>query len=93
MEASAGEALGTYGPWGLLGLVVLAIVRGHLVPRSVVEDVRAELAYSRASNRELIEQRNAAWAETAKLAVQLTEALPRKAPRGPARGSASEVVT
>lgn len=81
MNTSATDALSSYGPWGLIAFVVLAVLRGWLLPASVVEDLRAELAYTRARNQELQEQRNIAWAEVAKVGVALSK-LPVELPSG-----------
>lgn len=73
METSATEALSSYGPWGLIAFVVLAVLRGWLLPRSVVDDLRTELSYVRGKNEELEAQRNVAWAEAAKVGVALSQ--------------------
>lgn len=79
MDASTTDALASYGPWGLIAFVVLAVLRGWLLPQSVVDDLREELAYTRGRNLELENQRNAAWAEVAKVGVALSQ-LPAQAP-------------
>lgn len=80
-ETTAADMVVNFGPWGLIAFFVLAVFRGWIVPRQVMDDIRQELTYSRAANKELIAQRDAAWEETAKLATVLSMALPR-APTG-----------
>jgi hypothetical protein len=68
-----GTVAGTYGPWGIVAFAVLAVLRGWIVPREVVEDVRKELSYNRERIKELEAQRNLAWAEAAKMGVTLSQ--------------------
>jgi hypothetical protein len=73
MQTEASDALAAYGPWGLIGFVVLAVLRGWLLPASVVRDLRAELEYTRARNQVLQDQRNIALIEVAKVATALAK--------------------
>ncbi len=79
----AGMVLATYGPWGIIAFAVTAILRGWIVPREVVEDIQKELSITRENNKELVAQRNAAWAEAAKIASALAQ-LPQ--PKDPPSG-------
>lgn len=62
-------------PWGefswpaLLGLVVFLIIRGDIVPRRILEDVKSELDQERKSNRE----KDATIAILSKAVDELTE--------------------
>lgn len=66
-------ALAAFGPWGVIVFTVLAVLKGWLVPRTVLDDIRTELHYTRRRNHELEAQRNLAWAEAARLGVALAE--------------------
>lgn len=89
MDTALTDALASYGPWTLIGFAVLAVFRGFLLPRSVVEDLRAELTYSRARVRELEEQRDLARAEAARLGITLTNSLVAHDGRAAARESST----
>ncbi|WP_228974931.1 hypothetical protein [Streptomyces sp. DH12] len=75
------------GPTALLALVVLLILRGDLVPRSILRDVREERDMWRAAHTTSEAARQAALdqteelLETARLGNQLLNSLPRP-PRG-----------
>ncbi len=55
---------------------MFAIFRGYLLPKSVVDDLRAELLYTRERLREVEAQRDMARAETSRTGVALAQALP-----------------
>ena len=75
----------TGGPWALVAflvvLVVSAIIRGDLVPRSVHNDLKTELEYERGRTREVDLANRELVKEAARLSVALTvAAVPNPAP-------------
>ena len=66
----------TWGPWGLLGFVVLAIVTGRLVPRSVYLDMEKQRDFWKAAATEERANATAALRASTQTAVAVTAALP-----------------
>lgn len=72
------HAVATGGPWALVTflvvLVVTAVIRGDLVPRSVHQDLVTELTYERERNRVLEDSNRDLVMESSRLSVALTVA-------------------
>ena len=82
------ELLTRGGPWGLIALVVVAILKGWLVPRSIVDDTRKDRDDWRAAYMDLQKARAAETAQLVPLVqeyAETTDAFIRSLPR-PDRG-------
>lgn len=75
-------------PWGLVGLVVLMVLRGHLVPRRTYDDMRDERDTWRAAHQISEESRHKAQDQVGELlelsrtAIPLLRALPNPSAEG-----------